>query len=103
MRRRGQQFRLEPAPLASRRAATFDAPAADDPAHGRIAPTPVRIIDILVSGEAAIDRLAEEADQTVPAILARSAVRDKVTGHRGRAKGIIEFPIGEQASVGRDP
>jgi hypothetical protein len=48
-------------------------------------------------------REAKEADQTVPAILARSAVRDKVTGHRGQAKGIIELPIGEQASVGRDP
>ena len=64
---------------------------------------PVRIIDILVSGEAAIDRLAKEAYQTVPAVLARSAVRDKVTGHRGQAKGIIEFPMGEQANVGGDP
>jgi hypothetical protein len=47
--------------------------------------------------------LAKEADQTVPAILARSAVRDKFTDHRGQAKGIIEFPIGEQDSVVRDP
>jgi hypothetical protein len=46
--------------------------------------------------------LAKEADQTVPDNLARSAVRDKVTGHRGHAKGIIEIPIGEQDSVGRD-
>jgi len=100
---RGQQFCLELAHLAGRCAATLDGLAADDPAHRGIAPEPVGIVDILVSCQSAIDRLSQEADQTVPVVLARSHVSDKVTGQCSQAKGVIEFPIGEQTGVGSDP
>ena len=95
---RRQQFRLEPAHLAGRGSAPLNGVAADDPAHRRVTAQSVSIVDIFVSGQSAIDRLSQEADQTVPAVLARPAIGKDFTRQRGQTKGVIEFPICESVA-----
>ena len=91
----GQQLGLEAAHLAGR--------CADDPPHRRIARQPVGIVHVLISGETSIDGLTQQPDNVVPAVLARPAVSQDIARQGGEAKGIIEFPIGEQTGVRRDP
>lgn len=95
----GQQLGFEAAHMAGRCAATLDAFAAD---NRRIPSEPVGIVHVLVSGEAAIDCLAKQTDEAVPAVLAGPAIGQNITHHRGQAQGIVKFTVGEQTSVGRD-
>ena len=37
------------------------------------------------------------------AVLARAGVNQAIADHAGQTKGIIEFAIGKQTSIGRDP
>ena len=75
----------------------------DDPPHRRIAPQPVGVVHVLISGETSIDGLTQQSDNVVPAVLARPAVSQDIARQGGEAKGTIEFPIGEQTGVRRDP
>ena len=97
-----QQLSLEPAHLAGRCAAALDSLAADDPPHRGIAPEPVGVVHILVSGEPSKDGLAKQTDDTVPTVLAGPAVSQDITRQYGQAQGIVEFAVGEQAGVGCD-
>ena len=99
----GQQLGLEAAHLAGRCAAALDGLSADDPPHRRIAPQPVGVVHVLISGETSIDGLTQQSDNVVPAVLARPAVSQDIARQGGEAKDIIEFPIGEQTGVRRDP
>ena len=47
----GEPLGLEPPHLAGRGRIAYDSLAADDPAHRRITPQPVGVVDILVSGK----------------------------------------------------
>ena len=66
-------------------------------------PQPVGVVHVLISGETSIDGLTQQSDNVVPAVLARPAVSQDIARQGGEAKGIIEFPIGEQTGVRRDP
>ncbi len=98
-----QQLGLEPPHLAGRGAAALDRLAADDPAHGGIAPEPVGVVHVLVTGEATIDRLTQETDDAVPAVSAGSAVCENFARQWRQPEGVVEFAIGEQTGVGGDP
>ena len=98
-----QQLSLEPAHLAGRCAAALDSLAVDDPPHRGIAPEPVGVVHILVSGEPSKDGLARQTDDAVPTVLAGPAVSQDITRQYGQAQGIVEFAVGEQAGVGCDP
>jgi hypothetical protein len=78
---RRQKLGLELAHLAGGCAAAFE---------------PVGVILIFISGETTIDRLAQQTDDPVPAVLACPTIGKHRTRERGQAKGIIEFTIGKQ-------
>ena len=99
----GEELGLEPAHLADRCAATFNGRAADDPAHRGIAPEPAGVVHVLVSGEASIDGLAEQTDDAVPDVLAGAVVANGAVGRCGQAESVVEFTVGEQTRVGREP
>ena len=63
----------------------------------------VKFRNILVSGEASIDRLAKQTDDAMPAVLARPAVGQDIARQCGQPQGIVEFTIGEPSGVGGDP
>ena len=76
---------------------------ADDGAHGRVAGEPLGVVDVLVAGEAAVDRLPQEAEQPVADVLPAPAFGEGRRGRRGQAEGVVQLAVGEQAAVGGDP
>ena len=74
--------------------------AADDPAHGRIMPKPLGVVDILITGETPEYGLPQHADKRMPAILAGADVGERFTRHRGETERVVEFSIGKQTGVG---
>jgi hypothetical protein len=85
--------RLEATHLARRRRASRRCLAADNPAHRRIMAKTFGVVDILVSGQAAEDRLPQHTDESVTAILAGACVGDHLAGHRAEAEGVIKLAI----------
>ena len=98
-----QPLGLEAAHLAGRGRRPVDALPADDGAHRRIAGEPLGVVDVLVAGEPAVDRLAQQAEQPVADVLAAPALGEGRCGHRGQAEGVVQLAVGEQAAVGGDP
>ena len=76
--------------------------AADDPTHRWIVTQPLGIVHILVSGEAAENRLPQHADQRMTTVLAGACVGEQFAGRFAQAECIIEFAIGEQTCIGGD-
>jgi hypothetical protein len=61
------------------------------------------VVDVLVAGEAAVDRLPQEAEQPVADVLPAPALGKSRRGHRGQAAGVIQLAVDEKAAVGGDP
>jgi hypothetical protein len=76
---------------------------ADNPAHRRIMAQPLGVVHILVSGKSSEHRLSQHSDESMPAVPASACVGEYIAGHRSEAERIVEFPIREQAGVGRPP
>lgn len=64
---------------------------------------PVGIVDVLVSGEAAEHGLAQQPGQHVTGVLAPATVRQHAGGQVGQTQSVVQFAVGEQSGVGRDP
>ena len=93
---------LEPPHLAGRGRIALDRLAADEPAHCRITPQPVSVVDVLVSRKPTEHRLAQHAHQIVATVAARAAVNQMLPRDGHQAERVIEFAIGEQACIGGD-
>jgi len=77
--------------------------AADDGAHGGIAGEPLGVVDVLVAGQPAVDRLPQEAEQPVADVLPAPALGEGGCGRRGQAEGVVQLAVGEQTAVGGGP
>ena len=99
----GEPLGLEPAHLAARGRRPVEPLAADDGAHGGVAGEPLGVVDVLVAGEPAVDRLPQEAEQPVADVLAAPALGEGRCGRRGQAEGVVQLAVGEQAAIGGDP
>ena len=91
-----QPLGLEPPHLAGRGRIALDSLAADDPAHRRITPQPVGVVDVLVSGKPTEHRLAQHAHQIMATVPARAAVNQVLLRDGHQAERVIEFAIGQQ-------
>ena len=98
----GQPLGLEPPHLAGRGRIALDRLAADEPAHCRITPQPVSVVDVLVSRKPTEHRLARHAHQIMPPVAARAAVNQMLLCDSHQAERVVEFAIGEQACIGGD-
>ena len=63
---------------------------------------PVGIVHVLVPGEPTEDGLPELRGEGVSAIAARPGLGESLTSEFGQAEGIVQFPEGEQPSIGGD-
>ena len=63
---------------------------------------PFGIVDVLVTGEAAVDRLSKQAEQLVLCVPAAPAIGEYRCRHRGQAERTVQLTVGEQASIGGD-
>ncbi len=93
---RRQPLRLEAPHLTGRGRTTIKALAVHDGAHRRVARQPFGIVHVLVSGQAAIDRLPQQARQQVARVLATPQVRQRRPTEVGQAENIVQFPIGRR-------
>ena len=66
-----------------------------------IAREPLGVVDVLVAGEAAVDRLSQQAEQPVADVLPTPALGESRHGHRGQAEGVVQLAVGEQAAIPR--
>ncbi len=98
-----QPLGLEAAHLAARSRRTIETLTADDRSHGWIASEPLGVVDILVAGEPTEHRLAEQSAQRMARVVATAAVEELCDRDLGEPEGIVEFTVGEQAAVRRDP
>jgi hypothetical protein len=87
---------LEPPHLAGQGRIALDGLAADDPAHRRITPQPVGVVDVFISGKPTEHRLAQHAHQIVATVPARARVNQVLARDGHHAKRGIEFAISQQ-------
>ncbi len=98
----GQNLRLEAPHLTGRGCLFRDSMASDDPPHDRVETEPVGIIHVVVAAKASENGLAELPDKIVATVLPTTGVRECVPGNLGQPDRIIQFPVGQQPSVGSD-
>ena len=72
-------------------------------AHRRIMGETFSVVHILIAGEAAEHRLAQQAGQQVTGVLATAAFRQRRASQIGQPERIIQFAVGQQSGVGGDP
>ena len=96
----GEATRLDAADLAWRRRTGNCGPAAADPTHGRIMSKPLGVVHVLVAGEPTEHRLSKHADESVAAVFAGAGVGQSLACHLRQSERVVEFSIGEHASVG---
>ena len=100
---RRQPLGLEAPHLAARCRRTVETLTADDGPHGGVAGEPLGVVDILVAGEAAEDRLSKQPGQRVARILAAAVIEELGNRDLGEPEGGVELAVREQATVGGDP
>ena len=100
---RRQPLGLEAPHLAARCRRTVETLTADDGPHGGVAGEPLGVVDILVAGEAAEDRLSKQPGQRVARILAAAVIEELGNRDLGEPEGGVELAVREQAAVGGDP
>src|SRR5918996_2342646 len=101
--RQHQTGRLAAPHLAAARGQAIQPLTTDDRPHRGITGEPLGIVDVLVAGEPAEHRLAEQSAQLGACVLATAAVEELRDRDVGKPEGIIEFTVGEQATVRSDP
>jgi hypothetical protein len=60
------------------------------------------VVHVLVAGKPSEDRLAQKADQQVPAVLAGARIGEGIGTCIGEAQRVIQFPVGEQPGIRGD-
>jgi hypothetical protein len=61
---------------------------------------PFGVVDILVAGETAVDRLAHEVKQPVADVRPAPPLGEIGCGRCGEAEGVVQLSVREQAGVG---
>ncbi len=98
----GQKLRLKTPHLAGGCCLSFDGLAADNPPHRGVEAEPVGIVHVVVAAKASENGLTELTDKSVATVLSTTSVRECVPGNLGQSESIIQFPVRQQSSVGRD-
>ena len=97
-----QPLGLEPPHLAGRGRVALDSLAADNPAHRRITPQPVGVVDVFVSRKPTKHRLAQHTDKIMATVPTRATINQVLLRHGHQAECVIKLAIGQQARIGGD-
>jgi hypothetical protein len=76
--------------------------AAHDPAHRRIMTQTFVVVDVFASCKPPEHGLPQQPDQRMATVPARAHISERTARHPAEAEGVVEFAIGQQASIGRD-
>ena len=88
--------------MAARCSIALQTVTADDSAHDWIMGQPFSVVDVLVAGETTENRLTNEAGQFVADVPATPTIAEDGRGEIRETENVVQLPIGEQATVGRD-
>ncbi len=99
---RCQPLRLEAPHLTGRGGTTIKALAVHDGSHRRVERQSLGIVDILIPGQTAIDRLPQQARQKVARVLAAPQVRQRRPTEVGQAENLVQLAVGQEPSVRGD-
>ncbi len=94
-----QHVGLKPAHLAGGGGGAFPGSPAHDLPHRRINRQSFGIIGILVTGQAAVDRLTQKPHQSVLDVLSGAPILEQRAGHCRQAQRLIQFPVDQQSRV----
>src|SRR5262249_31563657 len=76
--------------------------AAQHGSHSGIDTEALGVVHVLVAGQPAIDRLAEEGPQAVLGVLPDAGVMQSTRRRVGQAQRVVEFAVGQESSVAGD-
>ena len=108
VRQRGEVLRsdehlgLEPAHLACRRCVMLDGAATHDLTQHRIDGQIVDIVDVLVAGEPAEDRLAPQGDDAAQPVVAGARVDEMLAHQLMKTQHVVELAVEQQTAIGAD-
>ena len=77
-------------------------PATHDGSQRRVEPETFGVVDILVAGQSAVDRLPQQSRQGVLLVLSEAGVVQDGRGRTGQFEGVVEFTIGEKSGIAGD-
>ena len=97
-----QPLRLEASHLAGRGRQSLEAVPIDDGTHRGVDQMPVGVVDILVAGEAAVDRVPQQAGQQMLLVLSPALIRQRGPGSFGQAENLIQLSVCKQSGIGGD-
>jgi hypothetical protein len=97
-----QPARLETPHLAWRCRRARSRLAADDPAHSRIVAQTLGVVDIYVSRKPPEHGLPQQPYQRMATVPAGACVSERAACHHAEAESVVEFTVGQQASIGRN-
>ncbi len=97
----GQYLRLEAGHLTHRRRTLLGRPSPDQLAEDRIDSQTFGVVHVLVTGQAGVDRLAQQSGEGVAFVQTASGIDQRSRGVRREAKLLVEFPVRQQATVTR--
>jgi hypothetical protein len=69
---------------------------------GGVNAQPLDIVDIFITCQSAVDRLAQQRHKAMLPVLAEATILQAVSPHLGQAERLVEFPLGHEHGVGRD-
>jgi len=58
------------------------------------------VVHILIAGEAAEHRLPQQPGEEMAGVATSAGFRQRATGQIGQPERVVQFPVGQQASVG---
>ena len=93
---------LEAADLAGRGGALVSGPAAHHGSHGGIDAQALGVVDILVAGQSAVDRLPEERGEAVLRVLAGRVSCRTSRPVSVSCEAVVEFSVGQEPGVAGD-
>jgi len=97
-----QQLGLESAHAIGAGALLLAGPAADDHPHRWVLRQPLCIVGILVSGQSAVDRSAQQGRHLVLNVAAGARLPHHPFGQPAQPKGLIQLPNRHQARIRGD-
>jgi hypothetical protein len=95
-------LRLEAPHLAGRSGRPRDRPVADHPPHCGVVAQPVGVVHILVAGQPSEYRLAQQARQSVPTILAGARISKRIGRRVGQTHRVIQLTVRQQPGIRGD-
>jgi hypothetical protein len=95
----GQPRSLEAAHLADRRGGTGETPPIDDSAHRRIDRETFGVVDVLVAGETAENRLPQQPGQDMSPVPPATQIRESRPRARRQTERLVQLAIGEQPGI----